>query len=757
MIRFIAPFIGKFGVFILSLVMLFIAYVIFFPKNFTQVLENLKINLLRLKNFIESKKEEFRNNSLNSIQKKSKEEFKIFIPSSIQKEESQVRQAQVTEIEEKPIDFEEPNIKIYHSNFTKNEDEEKYVKMVKIIDSIETDKVLDVDVDKILKRNKKFFTELEAKYFQDSQEDEEVARLKKILQNDIQSPISSKQSDMADIKDDLELKISDETQQNKNELIEDISIQKNDSKQNFDKPIEMESFHEIQEEAIQNDLKLISSFKPKNIKTIMVRELDENKQLLDELEFGESEKPKDYKLPNIDLLDKTQSQSIEIDETEIDEKIQNFLSKLKMFKIDGDVMKFYSGPIVTTFEFRPAPNVKVSRILSLENDLAMELSAKSIRIQAPIPGKNVVGIEIPNSQSQIIYLREILESSLFQDSISPLTLALGKDIVGNPFVTDLKKLPHLLIAGTTGSGKSVGVNAMILSLLFRNSPDNLKLIMIDPKMVEFSMYADIPHLLAPIITDPKKAIAALMNGVAEMERRYKIMSENKTKTIDNYNIKAKKEGLETFPFLVIIIDELADLMMTGGKEAEFPIARIAQMGRAAGLHLVVATQRPSVDVVTGLIKTNLPSRISFRVGSKTDSRVVLDTEGAQSLLGRGDMLFTPPGGSGLIRLHAPWASEDEIEKIVNFIKSQREPKYDKSFLIEEPSLISQSSSFEESEGDMLSEVKRIILQDRKTSISYIQRRLKIGYNKAANLIEELEKQGFLSTPNSNGNREILGS
>ncbi|WQZ98323.1 DNA translocase FtsK [Helicobacter pylori] len=488
-------------------------------------------------------------------------------------------------------------------------------------------------------------------------------------------------------------------------------------------------------------------------KPVMVKELSENKEILDGLDYGEVEKPKDYELPTTQLLNAVCLKDTSLDENEIDQKIQDLLSKLRTFKIDGDIIRTYSGPIVTTFEFRPAPNVKVSRILGLSDDLAMTLCAESIRIQAPIKGKDVVGIEIPNSQSQIIYLREILESELFQKSSSPLTLALGKDIVGNPFITDLKKLPHLLIAGTTGSGKSVGVNAMILSLLYKNPPDQLKLVMIDPKMVEFSIYADIPHLLTPIITDPKKAIGALQSVVKEMERRYSLMSEYKVKTIDSYNEQAPNNGVEAFPYLIVVIDELADLMMTGGKEAEFPIARIAQMGRASGLHLIVATQRPSVDVVTGLIKTNLPSRVSFRVGTKIDSKVILDTDGAQSLLGRGDMLFTPPGTNGLVRLHAPFATEDEIKKIVDFIKAQKEVEYDKDFLLEESRMPLDTPNYQGD--DILERAKAVILEKKITSTSFLQRQLKIGYNQAATITDELEAQGFLSPRNTKGNREIL--
>ncbi|WP_024111808.1 DNA translocase FtsK [Helicobacter pylori] len=509
----------------------------------------------------------------------------------------------------------------------------------------------------------------------------------------------------------------------------------------------------IKEEEVQN----APSFSPitptSAKKPVMVKELSENKEILDGLDYGEVQKPKDYELPATQLLNAVCLKDTSLDENEIDQKIQDLLSKLRTFKIDGDIIRTYSGPIVTTFEFRPAPNVKVSRILGLSDDLAMTLCAESIRIQAPIRGKDVVGIEIPNSQSQIIYLREILESELFQKSSSPLTLALGKDIVGNPFITDLKKLPHLLIAGTTGSGKSVGVNAMILSLLYKNPPDQLKLVMIDPKMVEFSIYADIPHLLTPIITDPKKAIGALQSVAKEMERRYSLMSEYKVKTIDSYNEQAPNNGVEAFPYLIVVIDELADLMMTGGKEAEFPIARIAQMGRASGLHLIVATQRPSVDVVTGLIKTNLPSRVSFRVGTKIDSKVILDTDGAQSLLGRGDMLFTPPGANGLVRLHAPFATEDEIKKIVDFIKAQKEVEYDKDFLLEESRMPLDTPNYQGD--DILERAKAVILEKKITSTSFLQRQLKIGYNQAATITDELEAQGFLSPRNAKGNREIL--
>ena len=496
--------------------------------------------------------------------------------------------------------------------------------------------------------------------------------------------------------------------------------------------------------------------------TVIVKELEENTKILEkEIDRGKVIKPKNFKLPYLDFLKSPPKRKANlVDESEIDQKIIDLLEKLKQFKIEGDVVRTYSGPVVTTFEFRPAAHVKVSKILTLQDDLAMALKAETIRIQAPIPGKDVVGIEIPNKETEMIFLKEILETKLFKSASSSLTIALGKDIVGNPFITDLKKLPHLLIAGTTGSGKSVGVNAMLVSLLYRNSPDQLKLLMIDPKMLEFSIYNDIPHLLTPVITQPKQAIVALANMVVEMEKRYKLMSKTKTKNIENYNEKAKKEGREEFPYIVVIIDELADLMMTAGKDVEFYIARLAQMARAAGIHLIVATQRPSVDVVTGLIKANLPSRISYKVGQKIDSKIILDTQGAESLLGKGDMLFTPPGTSSIIRLHAPFVEEEEIESIVEFLKVQREVKYDPSFLSEaDPDggsavtsgSVGNNGGFDE----LFEEAKTIVLNDKKTSISYLQRRLQIGYNRSATIVEQLEMAGVLSAPNTKGQREIL--
>lgn len=621
----------------------------------------------------------------------------------------------------------------------KLENEEKYKKMVRIVDEDEEGEVLKIDPHKILKRA------IAREQEQEILQEEETTQYTKIVSDETHPSKPLKTQDMYE------------------SSVQSTHIFESSASKDFapdSSPAPLEAMVEqpslsIPKDPRQND-KTESIQSPK-AKLEITKNFEASTALLDTLDRGELETPRDYSLPSTALLQAPKDDPITFEEGEIDQKIQNLLTKLKVFKIDGDVARIYSGPVVTTFEFRPAPNVKVSRIQSLSDDLAMALSARSIRIQAPIPGKDVVGIEVPNTQREMIYLREILESEVFVGSSSPLALGLGKDIVGNPFVTDLKKLPHLLIAGTTGSGKSVGLNAMILSLLYRNAPENLRLIMIDPKKVEFSMYEEIPHLLTPIITDSQKAIIALSNVAREMERRYEIMKEIKTKTIDGYNIKARAEGKELLPFIVIIIDELADLMMTGGKNAEASIIRIAQMGRAAGLHLIVATQRPSVDVVTGLIKTNLPAKIAYKVGSRMDSRVILDSEGAQNLLGQGDMLFSVGGGGSVLRLHAPWASEEEIESIVEFIRSQREVEYDSSFLAES----NQARYMEENDmpqegGALIDEAKKMMLLDGKTSISNLQRRLGIGYNKAASIVEELEAQGFLSAPNAKGVREIIG-
>lgn len=676
---------------------------------------------------------------------------------------------------EEPEFDEKEVVVLYHNeereNRAKEQDEARYKTMVRLVDRQQADKnteVLRIDVGQAISRAKAYEQEVLLQevptYHTKIIDPQSLSQLDEVASSSaIDSPaidrIAPDSSAMAHTTNQPSLESSplESSQINPSTQASPLESSLDSRAKDIDESAgEQVSLPELEPTSpLESSLDSSSALSQKTQPTI-ARSLESSAQHLESLERGELARPKDYTLPPTTLLQPAQDKKISFEEGEIDQKIQNLLTKLKVFKIDGDVVRIYSGPVVTTFEFRPAPNVKVSRIQSLSDDLAMALSARSIRIQAPIPEKDVVGIEVPNSQKEMIYLRKILESEVFKSSSSPLVLGLGKDIVGNPFVTDLQKLPHLLIAGTTGSGKSVGLNAMILSLLYRNSPDNLRLIMVDPKKVEFSLYEEIPHLLTPIITDAKKAIIALNNVAREMERRYEMMKAIKTKTIDGYNAKARSEGGEILPFIVIIIDELADLMMTGGKEAEGSIIRIAQMGRAAGLHLIVATQRPSVDVVTGLIKTNLPAKIAYKVGSRMDSRVILDAEGAQNLLGQGDMLFSLGGGGGVLRLHAPWASEDEIESIVDFIREQREVQYDSSFLADSNALRAESESDNGDEGDLLAEAKRAMKLDGKTSISNLQRRLGIGYNKAAVLVEELEKQGFLSAPNAKGVREIIG-
>ena len=612
----------------------------------------------------------------------------------------------------------------------------------------------------------------EKKETNEKEVDNEIVDLESVKEEILKSSLETDE-DVSDYDNNEETKeiILDKTEKDKKEKKEiekihpekeeiDKKVQEKVNEKNIDdelQKIEIEEKKEIscieeshsKDESFENtENKKEITMEENKIKTKQATSLEDTQKLLNEIELGKRENPDNWQFPPLEFLAKPPLTKKKINEAEIDKKIKILLEKLKQFKIEGDVDRFYVGPVVTTFEFRPLPHIKVSKILSLQDDLAMALKAKSIRIQAPIPGKDVVGIEIPNDEMEIIYLREILESDIFKNSKAPLTIALGKDIVGEPFVTDLAKLPHLLIAGTTGSGKSVGINAMILSLLYRNSPDELKLVMIDPKMLEFSIYDDIPHLLTPVITEPKKAITALNAMVKEMERRYKLMAKMRVKNIEGYN----KKSDEKLPYIVIIIDELADLMMTSGKDVEYSIARLAQMARASGIHLIVATQRPSVDVVTGLIKANLPSRISFKVGQKIDSKVILDQFGAESLLGNGDMLFTPPGITGLLRLHSSFITEDEIEKVVEFLKSQREVKYDNTII---NTIENEVDNSLDDVDELFEDAKNIILSEKRTSISYLQRRLQIGYNRAANIIEQMERKGILSSPNSKGQREIL--
>jgi len=445
--------------------------------------------------------------------------------------------------------------------------------------------------------------------------------------------------------------------------------------------------------------------------------------------------------------------------------------KLRDFGVDGEIKEVHPGPVVTMYEFVPAPGVKVNKIVNLTDDLTMALSAISIRIVAPIPGKAVVGIEIPNKTRETVHFKEILCSEEFSKNRSLLTLALGKDISGQTSVADLAKMPHLLVAGATGAGKSVSVNSMICSILYKATPEEVRLIMVDPKMLELSVYDGIPHLLLPVVTDPKKAALALRWGVGEMERRYKLLSETGVKNISSFNQLVKKNPvftrinedgeeeevtLEKLPYIVIVIDELADLMMVASKEVEESITRLAQMARAAGIHLILATQRPSVDVITGIIKANFPARISFQVSSKTDSRTILDANGAESLLGAGDMLFLSGGASKLLRIHGAFISEAETHRIVKFLKKVGgQPEYDETIL--KPKKEESGGAEGDDEFDEKYDEAVAIVSDAGTaSISMIQRRMRIGYNRAARMIERMEEEGVVGpSDGTSKGREVL--
>jgi DNA segregation ATPase FtsK/SpoIIIE, S-DNA-T family len=488
---------------------------------------------------------------------------------------------------------------------------------------------------------------------------------------------------------------------------------------------------------------------------------------------------RDTDLPPLSLLDEAPpvQQTVSIETLEFTSRLIE--KKLSDFGVEAKVVAAYPGPVITRYEIEPATGVKGSQIVNLARDLARSLSLTSIRVVETIPGKNYMGLELPNPKRQIVRLTEILGSKVYNDSASSLTIALGKDIAGHPVVADLAKMPHLLVAGTTGSGKSVGINATILSLLYKSDANQVRLILIDPKMLELSIYEGIPHLLAPVVTDMRQAGHALNWAVGEMERRYKLMSKLGVRNLAGYNIKiaeAEKkeekipnpfsltpdapEPLEKLPTIVIIIDELADLMMVVGKKVEELIARIAQKARAAGIHLILATQRPSVDVITGLIKANIPTRIAFQVSSKIDSRTILDQMGAEALLGMGDMLYMPPGTGLPVRVHGAFVSDEEVHRVVDHLKEQGEPNYIEGIL--EGGVMEDGIEGAVGEGagggeadQLYDQAVAIVLKNRRASISLVQRHLRIGYNRAARLLEQMEQSGLVSTMQSNGNREIL--
>ena len=472
----------------------------------------------------------------------------------------------------------------------------------------------------------------------------------------------------------------------------------------------------------------------------------------------------DYSLPPLEFLNEAPPHSEQAD-TELLGLATRLAEKCKEFNVTGQIKHICPGPVVTTYEFKPDPGVKYSRVVSLVDDLCLALKAESIRIDR-MPGKPHVGIEVPNPRRETIFLREVIESRPFRESASKLTIALGKTIDGLNYVADLAKMPHLLIAGTTGSGKSVGVNSLIVSILYRARPDEVKFILIDPKRLELGLYEDIPHLAAPIIVDPKLASRSLKWAVGEMERRYRDLAGWGVRNIDGYNTEIMRRNLikeyddkgdpwKPLPYIVIIIDELADLMMTSGREVEESITRLAQMARAVGIHLVLATQRPSVDVITGLIKANFPSRISFRVSSKIDSRTIIDTNGAEQLLGRGDMLFLPPGTSRLIRVHGAYIDETEIGRIVAHIKSQGPPSYDESITQSDEEALGLEAGGGEHD-ELFEEALRICVEMKRASTSVLQRRLRIGYGRAAAILDVMEREGLIGQADGSRPRPVLG-
>jgi S-DNA-T family DNA segregation ATPase FtsK/SpoIIIE len=480
-----------------------------------------------------------------------------------------------------------------------------------------------------------------------------------------------------------------------------------------------------------------------------------------------------FHLPNTDLLNEIPARSA-YDEQELKDTAARIKSKFEEFNVLGNVVQINPGPVVTTFEFKPEPGIKYSRIISLNEDLCLGLQAESILIER-IPGKPTVGIEVPNTRREVIALRQMLESDEFAQSHSRLTIPLGKDINGRIRMAALDTMPHLLIAGSTGSGKSVMINSMIMSILYKSTPDEVRMIMVDPKRVELGMYEGIPHLLTPVITDPKKATNALRNAVLEMERRLRLLAEYGVRNIDQFNKKIRKlqeeprslfadqdetaDDLHPLPYILVLIDELADLMMLEGRNVEESVTRLAQMARAVGMHLVLATQRPSVDVITGLIKANFPARISFRVATRVDSRTILDVMGSEHLLGKGDMLFLPPGSSRLTRVHGAFVTENEINRVVDFWKEQATPEYDQSFLVAPPTeddeAVSEGEAAAVEQDPMYEEAVRLVLQMGKASTSTLQRHLRLGYGRAARILDLMQRDGIIGPPDGSKPREVL--
>jgi S-DNA-T family DNA segregation ATPase FtsK/SpoIIIE len=484
--------------------------------------------------------------------------------------------------------------------------------------------------------------------------------------------------------------------------------------------------------------------------------------------FGFMNVAGEFELPNLDLLDDPpEREDTSIQRESLEMNARRVEKKLADFGVQGDVTEILPGPVITMYEYKPAPGIKISKVAGLADDLALALRAPSVRIVAPIPGKAAIGIEIPNNKREMVYLKELFLGSSYRDSRYDLPIALGKDITGEPVIADLTKMPHLLVAGATGAGKSVSLNTMINSLLFKVSPEMVRFLIIDPKRIELSIYHDIPHLLHPVVVQPKEATKALRWAVEEMERRYMLLSDRGVRNINSYNRKILKgqkkivttdetEGADKpLYYIILVIDELADLMMASSREVEESITRLAQMARAAGIHLIIATQRPSVDVLTGIIKANFPARISFQVASKVDSRTILDTMGAEALLGEGDMLFMPPGVGRLTRIHGAFISEEETKKITDFLRNQRKPDYDPNVL----SGIAREKDSEEEEMELdekYDDAVEVVFKTGQASISMLQRKLRVGYNRAARMIETMEKEGIVGPSDGVRPRDVYG-
>lgn len=485
----------------------------------------------------------------------------------------------------------------------------------------------------------------------------------------------------------------------------------------------------------------------------LVRELKKNEQEKSEGEFALNPVARgNWKIPPISILAKNEQVQKEVDKETYYKISKKLEQKLKNFGVSGTVVGISPGPVVTTYEYSPAPGIKINKIAGLADDLALGLKAQSVRVVGSIPGKAALGIEIPNADRQVVYIRDMLASEVYRQSPSKLSIALGLDVVGNTALADLSKMPHLLIAGATGAGKSVAINTIIASILFNATPEEVRILMVDPKRIELSGYEGIPHLLHPVVVEPKLASRALIWAVREMERRYRMLEEAKVKSFDSYNATAE----EKMPYIVIIVDELADLMMVASKDVETAIARLAQMARAAGIHLILATQRPSVDVLTGLIKANFPTRISFKVSSKVDSRTIIDTSGAEHLLGAGDMLYLAPGSSTLKRIHGAYISEAETSRLIDFWKKQGAALYDETVIEEvEGNGEAGGTGEEEDYDDKYDEAVAAVCEAGGASISMVQRRLRIGYNRAARMIERMEREGIVGPADGSKPREVL--